>query len=300
MRRRLRIIANGKAASDPALREAVHSLRHSGVELEMRVTWEGGDAVRFAGEAVREGVDTVIAAGGDGTINEVVTGMLVAPVERLPSLGILPMGTANDFATACGLPLDILPALQLVCTLPPTWIDVGQVGGRFFINMATGGFGTQITVDTPAESKRALGGLAYLLTGLSRFSGIAAETGHFNGPGFHWDGDFLVLAVGNGRMAGGGHPLCPDACLNDGLLDVHILPNADAGSALWTSLVDGVEAVAREVFVSVRTPTLEVSVPAGLAINLDGEPLQGSHFRFEVRRSALAVHLPLDCPMLLR
>lgn len=185
MRRRLRIIANGKAASDPALREAVYSLRHTGVELEMRVTWEGGDAVRFAGEAVREGVDTVIAAGGDGTINEVVTGMLVAPVERLPSLGILPMGTANDFATACGLPLDILPALQLVCTLPPTWIDVGQVGGRFFINMATGGFGTQITVDTPAESKRALGGLAYLLTGLSRFSGIAAETGHFNGPGFH-------------------------------------------------------------------------------------------------------------------
>jgi diacylglycerol kinase family enzyme len=114
--------------------------------------------------------------------------------------------------------------LRLAISGTSTNVDVGRVNERYFVNMATGGFGTQVTVSTPPELKKLLGGVAYLLTGLTHFTCIRAERGRFKGPGFDWDGPFLVLAIGNGRLAGGGHLLCPDALVNDGGLDVCILP----------------------------------------------------------------------------
>lgn len=100
----MRIIVNGKSAGDPALREAVATIREQGYRLEVRVTWEGGDAARYAGEAVKDQIDVVIAAGGDGTINEVVNGVLQADDAPKIAVGIVPYGTANDFATGCGIP----------------------------------------------------------------------------------------------------------------------------------------------------------------------------------------------------
>ncbi len=101
--RTMRLVVNGKSAGDPALRTAVAAIRESGVPLEIRTTWEGGDAARYAAEAVEAGVDVVIAGGGDGTINEVVCGMMSATETPKTALGIIPYGTANDFATGCGI-----------------------------------------------------------------------------------------------------------------------------------------------------------------------------------------------------
>ena len=153
------------------------------------------------------------------------------PGESSPSLAILPLGTANDLAHACRIPLDPLGALRLAKSGPETKVDVGRTNGRYFLNMATGGFGAHVTAVTPNELKKVLGGAAYFLTGLTHFTSIRPEHGRFSGPGFTWEGPFLILAVGNGRQAGGGHQLCPEALINDGLLDVRVLPklpNAEA------------------------------------------------------------------------
>lgn len=99
----------------------------------MRVTWEHDDAQRYVAEAVERGVATVIAGGGDGTINEVAGALTLLPAAQRPCLGILPLGTANDFATACTIPLELDKALRLAIAGKPVPIDIAQVNNdRFF------------------------------------------------------------------------------------------------------------------------------------------------------------------------
>ena len=299
----MRIIIHGRHGENDDLRQAVETLRAAGQQVDVRVTWDPGDGTRFAREACIEKIETIVAAGGDGTVNEVLSGILSVPVGTpLPSLGIVPLGTANDFARACGLPPHPDPALQLIATAEPVPIDVGRLGPRAFINVATGGFGTQVTTETPDDLKRILGGAAYLVTGLQKFTSMTSSPGRFSGPGFSWAGNFLVLAVGNGRQAGGGQLLCPDAYIDDGLLEVTILPEiapgelgAVLGDILQTGIGNAEFAVER-----VRLPWVELESDVELAINLDGESISGTSFRFEAQAKALRIHLPPDCPLLSR
>ena len=190
---RIRIILHGKAAGVDAIRDAVLALRHEGHTIEVRVTWEAGDTIRMAQEAVRDGVGALVAGGGDGTLSELVDGLLLEEEDGRPrrGIGVLPYGTANDFATACGIPRDDpLAALGLVAQRRPRLIDIGRLGDRAFVNVATAGFGATVTNETPEDLKRLLGGAAYLLTGLTRFGAIGAEHGRFVAPDFEWEGNF--------------------------------------------------------------------------------------------------------------
>lgn len=292
--RSLRLILHGNVAGDSSIRDAVTALRERGHEIEVRVTWEPGDAERLAREAVEDGVEAVVAGGGDGTLNEVVAGLLDREGDT-PTVGVLPLGTANDFAGACGIPLDdVRAALDLVIREPPRPLDVALMNGHPFVNMATGGFGSEVTAETAPELKRALGSLSYLLTGLRRFTDFTARRGSVRGPDFEWEGEFLVLAVGNGRQAGGGIVLCPDARLDDGMLEVFILPATPKGTRLDTLLAllkDGTAALEAPT-IRRRLKWLQVETPERLHINLDGEPTEGESFRFEIEPGALRFHLP--------
>ncbi|MCQ4264134.1 lipid kinase YegS [Stutzerimonas stutzeri] len=291
------LILHGKQALNEEVREAVNKQRELGWDLAVRVTWEPGDAQRLVLEALEAGYPTLIAGGGDGTLREVAVAMLEA--QATASLALMPLGSANDFARAAGVPLDPFDALALLGELPQT-IDVGEMNGQPFVNMATGGFGSQVTASTSEDLKRVLGGGAYLLTGLSRFAEIRSTRGRFSGPGFEWEGEFLALGIGNGRQAGGGQLLCPQATIDDGLLDVCIVPApADAVGTLGTLLSGGLLGV-DAVSVSARVPWLDVEAPTPIDINLDGEPLTGARLRFEVRAGSLRMHLPADSPLLSR
>lgn len=124
------------------------------------------------------------------------------------SLALLPLGTANDFAKAAGIPLEPATALALL-NIPARPIDLGQAGDQLFLNMATGGFGSQVTANTSEDLKKVLGAAAYLFTGLSRFSELQAASVELQGPGFDWQGDLLALGIGNGRQAGVGKCCAP-------------------------------------------------------------------------------------------
>ena len=100
------LVLNGKSAGEPSVREAVASIRQAGMSLAVRVTWEAGDAERYVREAVEAGAGTVIAGGGDGTLHEVANALAAMEGDDLPSLGLLPLGTANDFARGAGIPLE--------------------------------------------------------------------------------------------------------------------------------------------------------------------------------------------------
>lgn len=290
--RKALLILHGKQATNEDVRAAVGQLRERGWELDVRLTWEGGDAQRLVGEALAAGYAHVVAGGGDGTLRDVAEAMGLAATQA--SLALLPLGTANDFAKAAGVPLEPQAALGLL-DVPARPIDLGRVGDQLFLNMATGGFGTQVTANTSEDLKKVLGAAAYLFTGLSRFSELQAASVELQGPGFQWQGELLALGIGNGRQAGGGHVLCPEASVDDGLLDVGILPAPQEMAGALRDLLAG-----EGLFVRARLPWVEIKSAQGLDMNLDGEPLQAASLRFEAVPKALRVHLPADSPLLSR
>lgn len=294
----MRIILNGKSAADQRVRAAVGALRQQGHRIEVRTTWEAGDVQRLVAEAIRQapeaGFDIIVAAGGDGTVNEVLGTAAQQATPFAGSFGVLPLGTANDFARSAGIdPTDITSALRLIAETDPVQMDVGTLDGRVFVNLVTGGFGSQVTAETDPELKKRLGGLAYALTGLARLKDLTPSQGTFRGEGFQWEGAFVAMAVGNGRQAGGGIVLCPDATVNDGLLDLMILPEVPVASRTQTLvqlLRDGATAV-HGLAVRATSAWFEYEAAEPLHVNLDGEPTTTNRFRVECRPGAVAVHL---------
>ena len=302
---RWRLILNGKSAGDDDLRDAVGSMREEGIALDVRVTWEDGDAERYVAEAIADGVDTVIAAGGDGTLSEVATTLAHRDeaADALPSLGLVPLGTANDFAMAAGIPDEALPALRLVRDIAAVSIDLLRIdaedGEHWCANLASGGFGTEVTVETDEGLKKMLGGLAYLVTGIAKLGRIEPVTARVHGPDFDWQGEFIAVGIGNGRQAGGGQALCPDAMVDDGALDLTIVPelSGEVAATVGTLVKDGKHAALERVATRARLPWVELEAEQPITLNLDGEPVQSRRFRIECVPGRARMHLPTDCPL---
>src|SRR5215510_10975075 len=294
--KRVHLILNGKVAQNDALRAAVawqRALRH---RIEVRVTWEKGDARRFVSEAGQ--VDLLIAAGGDGTLNEVVHGLMELSEPERPGLGIVPLGTANDFATGCGIPRDPKQALSLCMKGAAVPIDVGKANDHWFINAASSGFGAEITATTSPDLKRLLGPAAYTVMGAI----LAINLHHYQGKLILPDREITnsgpVAIVGNARQTGGGIQVAPRACIDDGLLDVLIVRQISPTALL---------AAARELqqlppdgeYISYwQTPWLEVHSEEAIPVNLDGEPLRFSAVRYEAVPKAIQLIVPPNCQLL--
>lgn len=302
------LVLNGKSAGDEDLRAAVLTMRDRGVALEVRVTWEGGDAERYVAEAIAKGVDCIVAAGGDGTLSEVATALAQRdePADELPTLALVPMGTANDFANAAGMPLEPLPALELVSTSPAVAIDLIKLqaddgGVHWCANLASGGFGAQVTVETDAGLKKILGGLAYLITGISKLGKIQPIQARLHGPEFSWEGGLIAMGIGNARQAGGGQALCPTALIDDGLLDVTVVPDlsGELAATVGTLVTEGKGAALERVAVRAQIRWVEIDCVQPLILNLDGEPVESRHFRIECLQGRARMHLPWNCPLLL-
>jgi lipid kinase YegS len=302
---RARLILNGKKAGLQPVREAVAALRRSGHELEVRVTWEKGDVERLVAEAAADGVERIIAGGGDGSVNEMANGLMQLDAASRPAIGILPLGTANDFATACRVPVDPVAALKLACEGSPRPVDLARANDRWFVNVASGGFGAAVTADTPVELKDFLGGGAYTLMGILKAVNFRPYECTIRTPDGETKGQMIVGAVCNGRQAGGGQPLAPEARIDDGLLDVvtfapfsisdipevaaELAAAVAAGAMPWR----GGRWVIRQA-----VPWVETESIGELPVNLDGEPMKAHRFRFEVRPGVVRMVLPADCPCL--
>ena len=297
--RTIRVILNGKGAGNPQVRAAINQIREEGQPLEVRCTWEGGDASRFAQQAVTDGVDVIVAGGGDGTIHEVVNGLMASESSPELAIGVLPLGTANDFARGCGIPTEPYAALKLASEGTPVAIDVPSANGVFFANVGSGGFGAEVTVGTNPQLKNALGGGAYALTGILTAAKMTPYEGKMVGADESAEGSFIAMAVGNARQAGGGFQVTQKAYLDDGLLDLMVIGDfmtRDLGVVL-DELQDFDNPGNR--FVHYRQmDAFEIEVLGKLPINLDGEPYRWNHIRFEIQPKALRIVLPVGCPLI--
>lgn len=303
---RWRLILNGKSAGDTEVRDAVKAWRERGIDLEVRVTWEGGDAERYVAEAIEAGVDVIIAGGGDGTLSAVAETLAhrAEPADALPALALMPLGTANDFATAGGFPEEPADALALIAETTARPIDLLRIeaDGKpwWCANVASGGFGTQVTVETDEGLKKVLGGLAYVLTGIAKLGRIEPILARVHGPGFEWEGGFIALGIGNGRQAGGGQALCPQAVIDDGQLDVTLIPEltGEVGAMLGQLVTGGKEAALERVATRAKLTRVEIRAEQPLTLNLDGEPVEARHFRIECVPRRVRMHLPVGCALL--
>jgi lipid kinase YegS len=296
MSKKVQLILNGKAEGNDALKTAVARQRAIAHTIEVRVTSEKGDARRLVAETGE--VDLLIAAGGDGTLNEVIHGLMDLSDIARPVFGVVPLGTANDFATSCGIPHDPEQALALCMEGKEVPVDVGKANEHWFLNAASIGFGAEITATTPPELKRVLGPAAYAVMGAI----LATNLHHYKGklilPDREITGRGPVAIVGNGRQAGGGVQVTPRACIDDGLLDVLVVREIPALALL---------AAARELqelspdgeYISYwQTPWAEVHTEEAIPVNLDGEPVRFSSVRYEAVSNALRLIVPPNCPLL--
>lgn len=276
------------------LRHEVASLRRRGHQVRARLTFERGDARRFARGAARARYDVVVAVGGDGTINEVVNGLVAAPWR--PRLGILPFGTANDFATGLGIPPSPAAALDVTVRGRVVAADVGVVNERCFINVSTGGFGAAAAERVPAGWKRLLGRFAYLITGAHSL--MHWEPGHARflaeGRLIH-DGPFAFFAVGNAWRTGGGTRVTPRAEFGDGRLDVTVVRGVSRLDflALLPDLRAGTHLESPHVLY-LRTERFEVLAATPLGVNADGEPLSGARYTYRLLPRALRLMVPRE------
>ena len=288
------LILNGKKAGEPAIRDAVNKLRKDGHSLDVRVTWEGGDIQRFVDEASERGLKRIIVGGGDGSLNEAANALLQRSDPEI-SLGILPLGTANDFATACGIPQTPLAALELALEGPARSIDVGCANDHHFLNVASIGFGASVTANTPVELKNFLGGGAYTIAGLVQALNFVPYPSLVRTPDRDFEGELLVGAVCNGRTAGGGQPLAPSAMLDDGLLDVLLVRYFTPRNAAQVIQELRNPDQAGEFVERFQASTLEGESEVETPFNLDGEPFLEKQLSVSVLTGAVRVVLPPDC-----
>jgi lipid kinase YegS len=289
----LLFVIHGARAELPAVRRLIDTARDAGHTVTPQITWTRGDATNFAYRGAREGVDAVVAFGGDGTVNEVVNGLSSHDVP----LGIIPLGTANDFARQAGVPLDPDAAMRLILEEPPVRIDAGELNGRRFLNVSTAGIGAEATVETRAEAKETLGALAYAITGARKLAELQPIAARFSGPGLELETTFLVLAVGNGRSTGGGTLLTPNASLTDGLLDICIVearPRREL-ARLALRFRKGTH-VGRAGVHYLQLPSVRVVAERPISVNVDGEPTEVTTLNYEALPGALRVYIPRPDP----
>ncbi|TWT24638.1 diacylglycerol kinase family protein [Planomicrobium sp. CPCC 101110] len=269
------------------------TLEQMGYMVDTRETEGKGDATRFAREACDKKYDFVVAMGGDGTINEAVSGL--AEQEHQPLFSLIPLGTVNDFARALGVSLDPAEAIEALKTGSEKWVDIAKVGKQYFMNILAIGQIAESTYEVTPEQKTKLGAFAYFIEGLKAITEDAEmffEIEHDHGV---WKGEAKLVLVALTNSVGGFEKLAPEALTDDGLLHLYIVKNAAlpafiriAGALLIGKLEQD---PAVEV---VHTTKVSINTSNPLSCNIDGDEGCATPFQIEVLPRHIRAHIPPD------
>lgn len=193
-------------------------------EVTIHVTQSAGDA-KHRVEEKGGGAELLVCSGGDGTLNEVVSGMMAWSREKRPQLGYIPAGSTNDFAASLDLPKNMLRAAAIAVAGRPFAIDVGKFGdGRYFVYVAAFGAFTEVSYKTPQETKNVLGHQAYMLEAVKRIAGLKSYRMKFFWDDQELEEDFILGMVTNTISIGGFKGLVqPRVALNDGEFEVMLV-----------------------------------------------------------------------------
>ncbi|MGE7114449.1 diacylglycerol kinase [Lysinibacillus sp. NPDC047702] len=294
--KRARIIYNptsGREVFKKHLPEVLEKLEVAGYETSCHATTCEGDATIAAKNAVERGFDIIIAVGGDGTLNEVVSG--VSSFEKRPKVGLIPMGTTNDFARAVHIPRNIEDAVDIIIkgdTLP---VDVGLLNGeRYFINISAGGRITELTYEVPSKMKTMLGQLAYYLKAVEMIPSIKASHMRIEYDGEVFDGDAMMFLCGLTNSVGGFEKLAPDASINDGYFTLLVLKKVSLPEFIQlAAMALRGEHLNDDRVIYKKASVVKVTTEDEIHLNLDGEYGGDAPATFENLKRHIEIFVPL-------
>jgi YegS/Rv2252/BmrU family lipid kinase len=286
-------IAGQAASLQQDIQAAADVWRANGWTVDLRPTAARGDGTRIAREAAASGYDVVVAAGGDGTVNEVVNGL----VGTTTALAALPIGTVNVWVRELGLPMQPRAAAAALLDAQVRTVDLGKAGDRDFLLMAGVGFDAAVTAEVRAHEKRRLGIFAYIFRALDlarHFRGTRARV-IIDGKPLRTRA--LMIVLGNSQLYGGIIKFTARASLDDGLLDVCIIK----GNTLRGAPLRLLSIVLRRASLDPkieyhRARKIRIETVDQLPVQIDGDHIGSTPMTFESAPGALLALLPATMP----
>lgn len=272
---RARLIYNPTSGREEIKRKLpaiLQRLERGGIEVSCHATECKGDATKAAAIAAERGYDIVISAGGDGTLNEIVNGL--AGQAYRPTLGLLPLGTTNDFARAHGIPRHWEGAVDLITKNYSTPIDIGRANDAYFVNIAGGGSLTELTYEVPSKLKTMMGQLAYYMKGIEKVARLHPTRLKIKAEGAgEFEEDFMLFLIANSNSVAGFDRLLPDASTSDGKLDFIALRKCSLPEffRIATLVMRGEHVLDDPHFLHFTSNRIEVEASGRMQLNLDGE-----------------------------
>lgn len=307
-KKRARLIYNptsGQEIMKKNIADILDKLESFGYESSaFQTTADEKSAQKEAARATEAGFDLVVAAGGDGTINEVVNG--ITPYPKRPKLAIIPAGTTNDFARALKIPRNNpLRAVEIIGKKQTLKIDVGKATtkddiSKYFINIAAGGALTELTYSVPSNQKTMFGYLAYLSKGAELLPRVKCEKMRIHHDGGVFEGDVSMFFVALTNSVGGFEKIAPDAKLDDGQFTLILVKTDDFFSllALLAIVANGSGKHVTDVNVEyIKSTSVEIEPLApkrSTLINLDGEFGGEAPVKFDNLKNHIEVFVNLD------
>jgi diacylglycerol kinase (ATP) len=257
---------------------------------DVQITSQPGDAQKFACDAAAGGCAVIVAAGGDGTLNEIVNG--IAGRSSDVRVGIVPLGTGNDFARSIGLPTKVDDCIEVIARGNLKAIDLVRVTSdqvRYFVNVSAGGFSGLGDEKLTPEIKKTWGPLAYLRSAAAALPELRAyQTTIVFDDGERTSMSLYNVIIGNGRYVAGGIPVAPEAILNDGVLDVILIPEKPkAELAVVVAQILVGKHLSSDAIVYRRAAKVAVNSKPGMWFNVDGELVGNEPALFEVMAGAM-------------
>lgn len=275
MKKRIFFVFNmhaGKARIKTKLSDILNTFTEKGYEVTAYPTQYAGEAVLRI-EALEDGYELVVCSGGDGTLDEVVTGMMRRPEEKRISIGYIPAGSTNDFAKSLGLPQKMEDAAARIMAGKRFPCDIGAFNGDYFVYIAAFGIFTDVSYQTNQQMKNVLGHMAYILEGMKRLTNIVSYKMKLRWEDREVEDDFLFGMVTNSRSVGGFKSIIgTEVVLDDGVFEVtfikrpkNLLELNETLTALLLAEID------ERYMYSFRTNRLEVEAEGEVPWTLDGE-----------------------------
>ena len=283
---------SGKGQIKNKLLDIIDIMIKEGYHVQVHTTQEREDATKVVREQAKY-YDLVVCSGGDGTLDEAVTGMMQSEV-RTP-LGYIPAGSTNDFANSLEIPKDMIQAAKTAVLGVPFSCDVGEFNGDYFIYVAAFGIFTDVSYATSQELKNALGHVAYILEGAKRLHTIKSYHMRVEYDGNEIEGDFLLGMITNSTSVGGFKNMTgKDVKLDDGMFEVTLIhkpKNIIELNTIIASLTNQKDET--DLIDSFRADSVKFYSEEEIPWTLDGE-FGGDHKEVQIKDHCKAVDIMIN------
>lgn len=294
---KIKIIMNPSSGRERAMANVEDTLAYLASQKVLEradISYTSGqfDATRFAMEVRAEEYDLLMAVGGDGTVNEVVTGMQRGNI-KLP-LAIYTSGTVNDFATSLRLPSEPADFARMIMNHKKINVDCGKVNDRYFLNVLAGGLLSDVAYKVPSELKTNLGPVAYWIEGIKDFNSLTKTIPlHIESDGESHDIDATMFFISNSRSVGGFKRLMIEAELNDGLLDVLVISKVKYTDVLplFNKIAMG-EHLESDKVLYFQTSKMTMTSSSKVVLDVDGEEGPSLPATIECIKNAVTLIVP--------